>query len=70
MIRLLVIEWSNGPDDHRPLGVSGTFLSGAFSEADVATFTTQEAAQSAIASATNRRPGSSVSIIGQARRAA
>lgn len=67
MARWIVIE--SLASDPRPLGVAGEYLTGSYSQLSVAEFSSEGAAERAAAAATNRREGSTVSVIGQTKRA-
>lgn len=67
-MRLLVVEFH--ATENRPLGLRDEFLSGSFSENDVAHFVSESAAQAACERAKNKRDGGSVQIVGPVRRAA
>lgn len=69
-MRFITVEFSPNGDDNRPLGVSGSFLTGAYSEADIATFPSIDSALSHGAQAPNRRIDCTLEAIGQVRRAA
>lgn len=70
MERFEVIEfWGKGDPffggtaDDRPLGKTGSFLTGGYAFSAVATFDTREAAQAAADAAPNRRAGGRISVI-------
>lgn len=67
-MKLLVVEFH--PVENRPLGVRDEFLSGSFSEDQVAHFFSESAAQAAVERAKNKRPDGSVQIVGPIRQAA
>jgi hypothetical protein len=68
MAKFIVCEFI-GQSDFRPLGIRGEFLTGSFSQLEVAEFATEHAAAAAARLATNRIPGSEISIIGRAKQA-
>ena len=70
MSRFVAIEFSADASDNRPLGVSGAFLTGQYSEPDIAAFPTIDAALHAANQAPNRREGCTIEAIGSARRVA
>lgn len=70
MSRFVAIEFSADASDNRPLGVSGAFLTGQYSDRDIAAFPTIDAALHAAGQAPNRRDGCTLEAIGQSRRAA
>lgn len=69
MSRFLAVELDNdrARADDRPLGWSGEFLTGSFSEADVAAYPSAHSALNAANGASNARRGCMVSAIGQGR---
>lgn len=70
MARYIAVELSTcrDPADDRPLGVGGAFLSGSFTEKDVAAFVSMHSALNAASQATNARDGAAVEAIAQGRR--
>lgn len=62
------VEMSPDAMDNRPLGRSGQFLAGAFSEKDVAIFPSAGAALRAAAVAPNARKACEVHAVAQGRR--
>lgn len=67
-MRLIVCEFH--PEGNRPLGVRDEFLTGSFSEDQVAHFFSESAAQAAMERATNKRTNGNVQIVGPIRAAA
>lgn len=63
--RLLVVEFAE--TENRPLGVRDEFLTGRYSESDVAHFFSQSAAEAAMDRAKNKRVGASIQIVGPLR---
>lgn len=68
MARFLAVELSADGLDNRPLGWSGEFLTGSFSDRDVAEFPSIQSALNAGAQASNARPGCEIHAIGQSRK--
>lgn len=67
MARFLAVEMSADAQDNRPLGWSGLFLTGSFSDRDVADFPSALSALSAGSRATNARPDCFIEAVGQSR---
>lgn len=70
MSRYVVIEFNADASDNRPLGTSGSFLTGQYGEADVARFPSIDSALNAGRLAPNHRESCAIEVIGQIRRAA
>lgn len=68
MARYIAIEISPDAQDNRPLGWSGLFLTGSFSEADVATFPSIDSALNIAFRASNRRADCVIEAVGQSRK--
>lgn len=68
MARFLVIEMDPTGADSRPLGQSGAFLTGTYSEQDVAQFASPEIARAAADRAPNRRATLELFVPGEKKR--
>lgn len=70
MTRYVIVELSTERDiaDDRPLGTSGDFLTGCYSQSDVWEFANESAAEAAAARAPNRRKHCALWITGAKRR--
>lgn len=68
MSRYVAVEMSDDAMDNRPLGKSGCFLTGSYSESDIALFPSADSALNIASQAPNARPGLTIEAIGQSRK--
>lgn len=67
MSRFVVVEFNADASDNRPLGTSGQFLIGQYTESDIAVFPSIDSGLNHGAQAANRRTDCTIEAIGQSR---